>query len=154
MFELTFTLNQEVRKLRDGFSKFTGSGRYNVWILFLKEAAQDLMGTLIAATPVGERGGGTARASWSLRSEGKGVWKIENTATSDSSGFPYARTLEEGSLVGSRPWPSPGKRTVQMGPKVYSDQAVGGILANARIVKGFDIVASRFLDRVFKDMKW
>lgn len=47
--------------------------------------------------------------------------KIENSSA-------YASAIEYGSTPGSKPWPNPGEKTVMSEGKIYSTQAVGGVI--------------------------
>lgn len=42
--------------------------------------------------------------------------------------LPYGEPLEHGSPVGGKPWPKAGPRTVERGGRIFSKQAVGGVV--------------------------
>lgn len=81
------------------------------------EIGQAIKVELIRNTPVYS---GALASKWTVESGGKGLVKVTNNSL-------YAEVVDTGSDVGSYPWPSAGKRTVKLGGKIWSSQAVGGM---------------------------
>jgi len=68
---------------------------------------------------------GHFRASWELDFKESGdTFRGEVT-----NPLPYASVIEFGSTPGKKPWPSPGPKTVLASGKIYSSQAVGGVVS-------------------------
>lgn len=83
---------------------------------------KDFESQLKSAAPVDS---GAFKEAWS--SSGRQSSGGDLTA-SISNNSAYAGAIEFGSLPGSKPWPSPGEKTVMSGGRIYSSQAVGGTL--------------------------
>lgn len=146
---VNFTLTDEAKHLRDMLGEFAGKNvRYGIWANFLKDLADDLKDALSEATPVMS---GDAAGNWYTRNVGKGAWEIYNTAKNVRNGYFYAIPLEHGSVLGERPWYNGGPRTVIRDGRVWSSQAVGGIVANTRLESIVDSAASVFLKELFSD---
>jgi len=88
----------------------------------LRKATLNAQRNLMIASPVGE---GTFRSSWDhevIRTATGIKASVYNTAI-------HAEPLEIGSIKGRRPWPNAtGIKTVEHHGRIWSTQAVGGVL--------------------------
>lgn len=99
----------------------------------LRAVALKIYGEILARSPVGEsrkvRGvtitGGRYRGGWSPPDIREGRNEV---TLRTSNNVLYAHPVTYGSEAGKRPWPKAGPRTVKQGNRVYSRQAVGGVV--------------------------
>ncbi len=94
-------------------------------LLGLQKISLDTQAELMAASPVGKTG--IFRSSW------QGEVQISNTPKmlgelSIWNPTIYGEPLEVGSKKGKRPWPSAGPRTKEAHGRIWSSQAVGGVI--------------------------
>lgn len=68
---------------------------------------------------------GDFKKSWKVLGTIKSQNRISTTIESNS---PYAAAIEYGSAPGSKPWPNPGEKTVMSNGRIFSTQAVGGVI--------------------------
>ena len=89
----------------------------------LNKAALDLIAALDDNSPVDS---GAFRAEWDFKEEppAKGVF----SSVVVFNRMPYAIVIEYGSVYGRDPWPSAGDKTIEMGNRIWSTQAVGGVV--------------------------
>jgi hypothetical protein len=98
------------------------SHRVNMAIVKVRE---DSRAALMTESPVGKTG--NFRSSWEAASDVAHGKKFIAVA-SIWNPLIYADPLETGSRKGARPWPSAGPRTVENKGRVWSSQAVGGVI--------------------------
>ncbi len=96
----------------------------------VKEVGLECRKRMVAATPVDS---GTAKRSWSPLKDVSNRYSKYHVTYETYNSKRYAAWLEKGSKKGSRPWPSPGPRTIDSGSRIYSSQAPGGISKTAGI---------------------
>jgi len=89
----------------------------------------------------------------------RAAWQLDFKQTSDSyqgeinNSLPYAVPIEVGSTPGKRPWKSPGPKTVLSEGKIYSSQAVGGVVNKVVDDKSIDKFMTTLADIVDKVIK-
>ena len=110
----------------------------------LNKVALDLVGDFTEASPVAS---GLFKAEWDMKSEKGGVGVMAQVVIFNR--MPYAAVLEEGSPVGSAPWPSVGEKTVEEDGRIWSKQAVGGVVAPILAGEYADVIASKIGEFVF-----
>lgn len=78
--------------------------------------------------------------------EFKNSWNTEfkNNSAIISNNKEYARSLELGSKPGAKPWPNPGEKTKMFQGKIYSSQALGGIIDKAITEEDVDNLLESF----------
>jgi len=107
------------------------------------ETSKQFSKVLKEATPVDT---GHARNSWYSRMASQ----ENSTLILFTLDVPYGFPLEKGSVVGRKPWPSVGPRTVLHEGRIYSSQAPGGITE-----KAFKIMSKEELKRKFlESFRW
>lgn len=88
----------------------------------LRAVGLKMYGEILTRSPVDS---GRYRAAWTPPSVQEGNlmvrMRISNTVK-------HAVPVTYGSEVGKKPWPNPGPKTVRQGNRIYSRQAVGGVV--------------------------
>lgn len=69
---------------------------------------------------------GLFKSQWNIRPGPKTGRTIASYSVTNN--VSYGVHLERGSLPGSDPWPRVGKRTVFVGGRIWSTQAIGGVM--------------------------
>lgn len=110
---------------------------------------EDARSDLMTESPVGKTG--NFRSSWEAASD---IAPGEGTIAAASVWNPiiYAEPLEAGSRRGSRPWPSAGPRTKEKGGRIWSSQAVGGVINQVLTEKYINDMAEAVNDAAFKGL--
>ncbi len=110
----------------------------------------DLYAGVLSASPVGKTG--IYRSSWEADAE---IFVDDAIMGQISIWNPviYSEPIEIGSKVGGRPWASAGPRTVEKGGRIWSSQAVGGVLDQVITEKVVRDMSEAFMEYVFKDIK-
>ena len=90
----------------------------------LVDLLTDIQADLMLASPVGDSG--NFRSSWRVEEPEVSVTGLEGSVYNNTI---YAEPLELGSPKGGRPWGKAGARTTESDGRVWSSQAVGGVMA-------------------------
>lgn len=80
------------------------------------------------------------------KTQNKMTAKIEN----DSA---YGTAIEYGSKPGSKPWPNPGEKTVMSNGRIYSTQAVGGVINKVFYDEKINMFAEDLANAITKAFK-
>jgi len=92
----------------------------------VRQARMDAKAAFMTASPVGKTG--HFRSSWQEGGGGLAHGKKFIASASIWNPLIYADPLETGSQKGTRPWPSAGPRTKEGNGRIWSSQAVGGVI--------------------------
>jgi hypothetical protein len=110
---------------------------------------EDTRSALMTESPVGKTG--NFRSSWEAASD---VSPGESTIAAASVWNPiiYAEPLEAGSRRGARPWPSAGPRTKEKDGRIWSSQAVGGVINQVLTAEYINDMAEAVNDAAFRGL--
>jgi hypothetical protein len=90
----------------------------------LYKIALDIIPALDDNSPVDT---GMFRAEWDFKEEKGSPGTLAQVSIFNS--MPYAAVIEEGSPKGGKPWASAGPKTIEQDGRIWSMQAVGGVIA-------------------------
>ena len=119
-----------------------------VKLKYANEMARSILTSLREKSPVET---GEFQRSWTVRPIG-GEYSVGFIISNDTI---QAGAIEYGSIPGSPPWPSPAKRTVQSAGRIWSSQAVGGVLNQVIGLRTsvIDLELSKFSDGITRIIK-
>lgn len=98
---------------------------------------------VVDATPVDT---GKAKAGWEAVRRNRGGISFGNREV-------YTASLIEGSIPGSRPWPSVGPKTTASQGRIYSSQAPGGILEKAKVDEIVEKISAKVIEDVLNEAR-
>lgn len=107
----------------------------------LNKMALDIIPALDDNSPVDK---GTFRAEWDFKEEDGGPGVAAQVSIFNR--MPYAAVIEEGTPQGKKPWATTGSKTIELDGRIWSRQAVGGVVAPVMGDEGG--FADKMLDRV------
>ncbi len=131
----------KINKLSDYLKRSLRDADRNVEEEF-KDFLTDLEGQLRSNSPVDH---GDFKGAW--KSSGV-IGSSGNLTARVSNNSVYAGAIEFGSAPGSRPWPSPGPKTTNSGGRIYSSQAVGGVINKTLDEKTIMMFASKLANSI------
>lgn len=99
----------------------------------------DIQADLMIASPVGDSG--NFKSNWRIEEPEVSVTGLEGSVYNNTI---YAEPLEIGSPKGGRPWGKAGARTTESDGRVWSSQAVGGVMV--------EIVSDSYIEAVIKSI--
>lgn len=135
----------KINNISDYIKKSLISAEKNIDNEF-RQFVEDLEVKLKESSPVDQ---GEFKQSWTSTTSSQSG----NLTSIISNSHVAAGAIEFGSLPGSRPWPNPGPKTSLSGGRIYSSQAIGGVINkvvdDAKITEFANRIADSIM-RVFK----